>query len=158
VHLVPYAEALGVPRETAVLLVGAIGVGSTAGRFLLGGLADRFGRDRSLAAMYAACGLCLLLWLAASDAWELFAVALAFGVSYGGFVALMPALAADLFGARRASAVIGVLYTSVGWGALVGPSLAGYAYDLSGSYVLPIATGGILDLVAAVAVLKARKA
>jgi hypothetical protein len=70
----------------------------------------------------------------------------------------MPALAADLFGARRASAVIGVLYTSVGWGALAGPSLAGYAYDLSGSYVLPIATGGTLDLLAAVAVLKARKA
>jgi MFS family permease len=158
VHLVPYAEALGVPRDTAVLLVGAIGVGSTAGRFLLGGLADRFGRDRSLAAMYTACGLCLLLWLAARESWELFAVALAFGVSYGGFVALMPALAADLFGARRASAVIGVLYTSVGWGALVGPSLAGYAYDLSGSYVLPIATGGTLDLLAAVAVLKARKA
>jgi MFS family permease len=158
VHLVPYAEALGVPRDTAVLLVGAIGVGSTAGRFLLGGLADRFGRDRSLAAMYTACGLCLLLWLAARESWELFAVALAFGVSYGGFVALMPALAADLFGARRASAVIGVLYTSVGWGALAGPSLAGYAYDLSGSYVLPIATGGTLDLLAAVAVLKARKA
>jgi MFS family permease len=70
----------------------------------------------------------------------------------------MPALTADLFGPRRASAVIGVLYTSVGWGALVGPSLAGYAYDFSGSYVLPIATGGILDLLAAAAVLQARKA
>jgi MFS family permease len=158
VHLVPYAEALGVPRATAVLLVGAIGAGSTAGRFLLGGLADRFGRDRSLAAMYAACGISLLLWLAASETWELFAIALAFGVSYGGFVALMPALTADLFGPRRASAVIGVLYTSVGWGALLGPSLAGYAYDFSGSYVLPIATGGILDLLAAVTVLKARRA
>jgi MFS family permease len=158
VHLVPYAETLGVPRDLAVLLVGAIGLGSTAGRFLIGGLADRYGRDRSLAAMYAGCGLCLLLWLAARETWELFAVALAYGASYGGFVALMPALTADLFGPRRASAVIGVLYTSVGWGALVGPSLAGYAYDLSGSYVVPIATGGILDLLAAAAVLQARKA
>jgi MFS family permease len=158
VHLVPYAEAEGVPRATAVLLVGAIGIGSTAGRFLLGGLADRLGRDRSLAAMYTACGLCLLLWPTASEAWALFAIALAYGAAYGGFVALMPALAADLFGPRRASAVIGVLYTSVGWGALAGPSLAGYAYDLSGSYVVPIATGGVLDLLAAAAVLQARKA
>lgn len=158
VHLVPYAETLGVPRDLAVLLVGAIGVGSTVGRFLIGGLADRFGRDRSLAAMFTGCGLCLLLWLAARDTWQLFAIALAYGVSYGGFVALMPALTADLFGPRRASAVIGVLYTSVGWGALVGPSLAGYAYDFSGSYLLPLATGGILDLLAAAAVLQARKA
>lgn len=157
VHLVPYAEAHGVPRSTAVLLVGAIGVGSTAGRFLLGGLADRFGRDLGLAAMYAACGVLLLLWLLATEAWALFAIALAYGAAYGGFVALMPALAADLFGPQRASAVIGVLYTSVGWGALIGPSLAGYAYDFSGSYVLPIATGGILDLLAAAAVLQARK-
>jgi MFS family permease len=37
VHLVPYAETLGVPRDLAVLLVGAIGLGSTAGRFLIGG-------------------------------------------------------------------------------------------------------------------------
>jgi MFS family permease len=157
VHLVPYAEAQGVPRATAVLLVGAIGIGSTAGRFLLGGLADRFGRDRSLAAMYTVCGICLLLWPAATQAWALFAIALVYGAAYGGFVALMPALTADLFGPRRASAVIGVLYTSVGWGALVGPSLAGYAYDLSGSYVLPIAAGGVLDLLAAAAVLKARR-
>jgi len=157
VHLVPYAEAHGVPRGTAVLLVGAIGVGSTGGRFLLGGLADRFGRDRSLAAMYAACGICLFLWLAATEAWQLFTVALVYGAAYGGFVALMPALAADLFGPSRASAIIGVLYTSVGWGALVGPSFAGYAYDYSGSYVVPVVTGGVLFLIAAAMVLKARR-
>ena len=44
VHLVPYALDHGVPNASAVLLLGAIGVGSTAGRFFLGGLADRMGR------------------------------------------------------------------------------------------------------------------
>ena len=43
VHLVPYAMDQGVPKATAVLLLGAIGVGSTAGRFVLGGVADRMG-------------------------------------------------------------------------------------------------------------------
>ena len=38
VHLVPYALDYGIASSAAVLLVGAIGVGSTAGRFLLGGL------------------------------------------------------------------------------------------------------------------------
>ena len=41
VHLVPYALDHGIAQSAAVLLVGAIGVGSTAGRFFLGGLADR---------------------------------------------------------------------------------------------------------------------
>jgi len=107
--------------------------------------------------MYVACGICLLLLLAATESWQLFAIALAYGSAYGGFVALMPALAADLFGPARASPLIGVLYTSVGWGALVGPSLAGYAYDYSGSYAVPMTTGGILFLLAAATVLKARQ-
>ena len=38
VHLVPYARDHGVSPTLAVLLLGVIGVGSTAGRFALGGL------------------------------------------------------------------------------------------------------------------------
>src|ERR1700722_17855182 len=41
VHLVPYALDHGISSSVAVLLVGAIGVGSTAGRFLFGGMGDR---------------------------------------------------------------------------------------------------------------------
>src|SRR5258707_5190016 len=45
VHLVPYAGDHGVAPSSAVLLLGVIGIGSTAGRFFLGGLADRMGRQ-----------------------------------------------------------------------------------------------------------------
>ena len=44
VHLVPYALDHGVPQSKAILLLAMIGVGSTAGRFFLGSLADRMGR------------------------------------------------------------------------------------------------------------------
>jgi MFS family permease len=44
VHLVPYAMDHGIPQSSAVLLMAAIGIGSTSGRFFLGGLADRLGR------------------------------------------------------------------------------------------------------------------
>ncbi|MCZ7153723.1 hypothetical protein NK280_24320, partial [Salmonella enterica] len=45
VHLVPHAQDLGIAQGTAVLLLGVIGIGSTAGRFFLGSLADRMGRQ-----------------------------------------------------------------------------------------------------------------
>ena len=45
---------------------------------------------------------------------------------YGGWVAILPAVVADHFGARRVSGIIGVLYTSVAIGTLVGPSAAGF--------------------------------
>ena len=53
VHLVPYALDHGIGRSAAALILGAIGVGSAAGRFVLGGVADRIGRRPALVAMFA---------------------------------------------------------------------------------------------------------
>jgi MFS transporter, OFA family, oxalate/formate antiporter len=44
----------------------------------------------------------------------------------------------DYFGARQASSLIGIVYTSVAFGTLIGPSAAGFVFDLSHSYTLPI--------------------
>lgn len=138
VHLVPYAIDHGVAQSTAVLLLGMIGVGSTAGRFLLGGLADRIGRQLSLLFMFTGMALSLVVWMFSRDQWGLATFALAYGVFYGGFVALLPALVMDYFGGKSISAIIGALYTSVAFGSLLGPSAAGFAFDLRHSYRLPI--------------------
>jgi MFS family permease len=138
VHLIPYALDHGIARTSAVLLLGAIGVGSTAGRFFLGGLADALGRELSLLLMFAGMALAMGVWLVSINFWGLTAFALVYGVFYGGFVAILPALVMDYFGGRHVGSIIGVLYTSVAAGTLVGPSAAGYAFDLSHSYTLPI--------------------
>jgi MFS family permease len=149
VHLAPYAVDHGVPPSAAVLLVGAIGVGSSAGRLFLGGAADRMGRRWALPVMFVGMGLSFLIWAASAGAWWLAAFALLFGVCYGGFVALAPALVADSFGGLNVSAIIGILYTSVAFGTLVGPSAAGFAFDASGSYRVPILASAATNLLAA---------
>lgn len=138
VHLAPFARDHGLSRLEAVWLVGLIGVGSTMGRFVLGAAADRVGRGRAVALVMLLTGLALLYWLVAASFWALVVFALAFGLFYGGFVALVPAYTVDLFGLRAASSVIGVLYTSVAFGTLAGPTLAGWAFDTTGSYTWPI--------------------
>lgn len=139
VHLVPFALDHGVPQASAVLLLGAIGVGSTAGRFVLGNLADRMGRQPALLLMYAGMAASMLVWVMSTGATGLAVFALAFGVFYGGYVALLPALVADYFGGRNIGAIIGVLYTGVALGTLVGPSAAGFVFDVTHSYTLVIA-------------------
>ncbi|PJI43579.1 MFS transporter [Ferrovibrio sp.] len=138
VHLAPYATDQGLSRTEGVWLVGLIGVGSTLGRFVLGGLADRIGRDRSLALIMLLNGVALAYWSIAQGFAALAIFALVFGLFYGGFVALVPAFTADLFGLRAMSAVLGVLYTSVAFGTLLGPTLAGWVFDSTGSYTWPI--------------------
>ena len=149
VHLVPYAVARGIDKKFAVLLVGLIGVGSTAGRFVLGGVADRMGRRRALLASLAGMALMAAWWLAAASLASLAVFALAFGLFYGGFVAVMPALVMDYFGGRNVSAIIGILYTSVAFGTLIGPTAAGFAFDATKSYAWPIAASIAANLVAA---------
>ena len=138
VHIVPYALDHGVVPSAAALLVGAIGVGSTAGRFFLGGLADRLGRALSFLLMFVGMGFSFVVWLFSLSLWPLTAFALIYGVFYGGFVALAPAIVIDYFGGRHAASLIGILYTSVAFGTLIGPSAAGFAFDISHSYTLPI--------------------
>lgn len=138
VHLVPYALDLGIAPTTAVLLLGMIGVRSTAGRFFLGGLADRMGRHASLVAMHAGIALSLIIWALAGGFWTLALFAFLFGVFYGGWVAIIPSVATDYFGGRHIGGILGVLYTSVAFGTLIGPSAAGFAFDISHSYRLPI--------------------
>lgn len=155
VHLVPYAQGEGVARTTAVFLLGLIGIGSTIARFLFGGIADRVGRRVSSAAMFLGLALLMLFWLASHGPVTLGIFAVAFGACYGGFVALVPALIADYFGTRDLSSIIGILYSGVAVGSLIGPTAAGIAYDLAASYSVPILLAAALDLLAFLLVLGA---
>jgi MFS family permease len=149
VHLGPYAQDAGYSEAQGVTLVSLIGLGSLLGRFTVGPFADRLGRKASLAAMYAGLGAMLLVWWGASAWWLLALFAVAFGAFYGGYVALLPTIVMDLYGARAVSGIIGCLYTGAGLGTLVGPWLAGKAYDALGAYDLPIAAGAGFAFLAA---------
>jgi OFA family oxalate/formate antiporter-like MFS transporter len=149
VHLAPYALDHGIAQSLAVLLVSAIGIGSTVGRFFLGGLADRLGRILSLFFMFVGMAASLLLWAASTQFWPLAGFALIFGIFYGGWVALLPSVVMDYFGGRNVSGIIGVLYTSAGIGTLIGPSAAGFAFDISRSYTVPILVCAAANIIAA---------
>jgi len=149
VHLVPYALDHGVPRSAAVLLLGAIGVGSTAGRFFLGGLADRLGRSLSLAAMIAGMAVAFVIWFFSSGFWSLAVFALIYGLLYGGWVALLPAVVADYFGSTNLGGLLGLVSLSIAFGTLIGPSAAGFGFDISHSYSLPILASAAAYVIAA---------
>ncbi|MFM8766630.1 MAG: hypothetical protein ACKOD9_02280, partial [Rubrivivax sp.] len=104
----------------------------------------------TLVLMQVSMGASYLLWGAlvawgvglTAGTYPLFAVfSLWFGLSYGGIVSLLPALCMDLFGARALASVIGTLYSGAALGTLLGPVLAGRAFDQLGSYGWVIVAG-----------------
>lgn len=150
-HLSASARDLGIGEAQSVGLVGLIGIGSLAGRLVIGAVADRIGRGPTLVAVMVSLGASMGLWLVARE-YAAFAVfALWMGLSYGGSVSLMPALCMDFFGARAVSSIIGTLYTGAAIGNLAGPWATGRLFDATGSYAAAVAGAGVLALVAAIA-------
>ena len=152
VHLVPSILDTGLyEKDTAVAVASLIGVGSLAGRFFIGPVSDRAGRRPTLIAQYLGMALLLLLWLATSNIVLLGFFSLAYGMCYGGFVALAPAVMIDYTGPRHASGILGLLYTSVGFGTFFGPVLVGAAFDALKDYTWPlIFSVGVAALAAAI--------
>jgi MFS family permease len=150
VHLIPFSNDLGLPNASGVMLFSLIGVGSIVGRLLLGSIADKFGRRPSLAAMYVGAAAIFAWWLVAANVWQLAIFALIYGACYGGYVAILPAVTADYFSGPKISGIIGMIYTSVAVGNLIGPPIAGFIFDLVQSYTIPIFASMITSFFAAV--------
>jgi MFS family permease len=158
VPLVHYARDQGLSEAAGVTLIGLMGVGSLVGRFALAGIGDKLNRRNALAALLAGMALVEFMWLFSSGMAMLSVFALVFGVIYGSIIALNPTIAMELFGGRSLAGIIGAIYMANGLGVLFGPTIAGYAYDASGSYVMGILASALLQLVSMACALSLRKA
>lgn len=145
-YLAPFAEEHGIDRVRSAALVGFVGGASIAGRLLLGALADRLGSIRTYRACFLAMAASYVLWVTTTTYPGLVAFAIAFGVAYGGFIALSPAVMADIFGTATMGRLVGVLYTGAAIGALVGPPVAGFIVDRTGDYRWATGPAGLLAL------------
>jgi MFS family permease len=107
--------------------------------------------------MVGGMALAFLLWAFSESFWPLAAFAFAFGLFYGGWVALMPAVVADYFGPRNLGTLIGVISMCLAIGTLIGPSAAGFVFDLRHSYMLPIVASVGAYIIAAAILLDASR-
>ena len=146
IFLVPFAEEHGVGKVAAATLMGIVGASSIVGRLLLGALADRMGALRTYRACFLVIALTYVLWLTTTTYPWLLTFSITYGIVYGGFIALSPAVMADVFGSATMGRLIGVLYTSAGVGAVAGAPLAGLVIDRTGTYRWTIGLAAVLAL------------
>ncbi len=136
VHQVAYALDRQIDKVAAASSLGMIGMASIFGRFFFGWLCDRISDAKYASALgffFMAAGTFLLL--RTTTVTTLFVYALLFGFGYGSITALMPFLLADRFGRHILGASYGLLvFFVMAIGGSTGPMIAGYIYDLTGSY------------------------
>lgn len=134
VHAAAYAEDLGLGKVAAASVIGVIGIGGIAGRLASGIVSDRIGRLPSLLVVFALQVVAFLAFAGANGIGILWLAAAIFGFSYGGGVTLLPPLCGDLFGRAHVAAIVGAIFAVAGAPAAIGPYVAGWLYDVSGSY------------------------
>jgi MFS family permease len=157
VHLVPFALDLGIAPVRAALAVSMIGAGSLVGRLLTGTVSDRLGRRPTLGATLALQALAFGGFWASTDAGLLFPSALLFGFATGGTSILFPAIVGDFFGRRAVGAIFGFVWAIAASAAAFGPLIAGYLYDVTGSYADAFVLSAALNLAAACLALLLKK-
>ena len=133
-HMVAHAMDLGVPKMAAASMLGLSGATSIAGRLSSGLLADRFGAKPALVGMLALQAATLSAYLYADGAVSLFAVALGFGVAYGGAMPLYALVAREFFGERVVGTAFGGIFfiSCIGMG--LGAYGGGFLFDELGTY------------------------
>lgn len=134
VHLVPYATDQGIAPGSAAWAVALIGVGALLGRIILGIVSDRLGRRWTLRVAYAVNALAIAGLMADLEIGLLYIIAFTVGFfGIGGSVVLGP-LFGEMFGQLHLGKVLGAFMTCGAVAGFVGPFLAGYLFDLTGSY------------------------
>jgi len=148
-HVMPYLSSIGLTRSLASLVASAIPLTSIAGRIGFGWLGDKFDKRRvaALGFVLASLGLLSFGYVATAGTWILVPSLVIIGLGYGGPVPMMPALVREYFGRVRLATVLGLVMGVAALGGMVGPPLAGLAFDRLGSY--QVAWFGLAGLVIA---------
>jgi len=135
-HVMPYLSSIGVARSMSSLLATAIPLTSIGGRLGLGWLGDKLDRRLVAAGGFAMIGLGLLCfgYVSTGTIWRLIPFLVLFGIGYGGNNALRPSLTREYFGRTTFGTIFGLIIGLGAFGSIIGPTVAGWAYDNWGSY------------------------
>lgn len=150
VHLVPYATDAGIAPTEAAVALGLVGGFSIPGRIVSGALSDRLGWHKALAfALLGAAAAFAALPLVDSE-WMLYSFVALYGVCHGMRAVGVVGLLGRLFGMHSLGQLIGITIALAQGVGAVGPYIAGYIFDRSGTYSLTFVGLGVLVTAAAV--------
>jgi OFA family oxalate/formate antiporter-like MFS transporter len=125
--VVSFAAALELSAATATGAASLVAIGDAAGLALIGGVSDRFGRERTVAASLVGSGLALgVAVLVGSGGFGLAFVVAVFAAAFlrSPVFAVFPTLVGEYYGQARSSENYAVLYTAKLWGGVAGGVVA----------------------------------
>lgn len=135
-HVMPYLDSIGLARTTASLVAMSIPLASIGGRLGFGLMGDIFNKKRLSAIGFALMSLGLIFFtlIPNGSMWLLIPSLLFFGTDWGANVTTRPALLREYFGRNRFGTIHGFTIGILMMGIVAGAPLAGWTFDVWGTY------------------------
>lgn len=144
-HMASLAQDYGYSAQVGALLLSASMVGNVFSKFALGAIADRWGIFKAIVCslVTTTCGLVLILLNLGGQA-SLLASGFLFGTSFSIGSLGVSLLTRHLYGDRQYADAYSAMSLFTSLASALGVTIAGFAYDITGSYAAPIGAGIIL--------------
>jgi MFS family permease len=135
-HVMPYLSSIGISRSTSSLVATAIPLTSILGRLSFGWLGDKFSKKTVAATSFImmSCGLFCFAYTSDVRFWLIIPCIVFLGIGYGGTNAIIPVLAREHFGRIHFGSIYGLMEGFGAMASIIGPIMAGWAFDNWGSY------------------------
>src|SRR5881409_2498281 len=155
-HMVTHAIDQGVAPMLAATVLGVSGLSSIAGRIAGGMIADRFGAKPTLIVGLALQAVMVFAYLFTRDAPGFYAVAVLFGISYGGVMPLYALVTREYFGEKVMGRAYGAVFLISTLGMGLGSWAGGFIHDAYGTYAWLFISAAAIGLMAMVLALTFR--
>lgn len=126
----------GVMYKKAGEVFAVLGVLSIVSGMIWGGVSDIFGRKKGLIFAFIILALSYLSFAFWKDIIGFYVSAVIFGISMSSVPTIMAATAGDVAGGRLAPATLGFITIFFGIGQSIGPAVAGWIKDATGTFAL----------------------
>jgi len=133
IFLVPLLESRGLGTAAGTIALVLIGVGSLAGRLTAG--VKSFNEETMAAIGFILQGVCAAGLFVADSAVTIGVLSVLFGIGYGTYIPEFALLIRKYYGVDHYGTIFGVLLTSFGIGAFIGPVFEGISVSSSLGYL-----------------------
>jgi OFA family oxalate/formate antiporter-like MFS transporter len=141
-----YAEESGLTAGMATLAATLLPIGSAGGRLVVGGLSDRFDRERITAVSFLVCGLATIAVVAFAGLGDGSGYVVDERVAvffWSSQFSLFPSLVGDYYGSAHSSTNYSLVYSGKMWGGVFGGGVVGWLIGIVGWDATFLLGGGL---------------
>ena len=133
-HIMPYLSTMDISRMSSGLMAAGIPLLSIAGRFGFGWLGDIFEKKYVMAISFGLMALGMLALCHIQLTGMIYIFLFFFSNGYGGIAALRGAWLREYYGKENFGKYLGIMMGFGACGGIIGPTTAGWVFDMMGSY------------------------